>query len=60
MKIQFITDEYNEWEVLKIDGEIYASHHRLYTRDWLNLLKDKFSVDIEETEVTSEEMEMMS
>ena len=37
-QIESITCDSGDWEVLKIDGEIFAENHRLSSYDWVRFL----------------------
>ena len=56
-RIELITCDSGDWEVLKIDGEIFAENHRLSSYDWVRFL-NKLKCEIEEIEISDEDMEM--
>lgn len=56
-QIELITSNSGDWEVLKIDSEIFAENHRLSSYDWVRFL-DKLGYKIEEIEISDEDMEM--
>lgn len=56
-RIELITCNSGDWEVLKIDSEIFAENHRLSSYDWVRFL-DKLGYKIEEIEISDEDMEM--
>ena len=56
-QIKLITCNSGDWEVLKIDGEIFAENHRLSSYDWVRFL-NKLGYKIKEIEISDEDMEM--
>lgn len=58
MKIEIISCESGDWEVLKVDDEVYYQGHEIHNEIWIRLLKSKFNVKFVETEISDEDMEM--
>ena len=56
-QIELIRCNSGDWEVLKIDSEIFAENHKLSSYDWVRFL-DKLGYKIEEIEISDEDMEM--
>lgn len=59
-KIEIITCESGDWEILKVDGEEVASGHSLSNQDWIDMLYEHFNMNVVETEISDEDMEMLS
>lgn len=55
-RVEVITCESGDWEVLKLNEEIIAEGHSLSTYDWFSLL-DKLDTLIGEKEISDEDME---
>ena len=55
-RVELITCETGDWEVLKLNDEIIAEGHSLSNMDWFTLL-DKLDVLFGGTEISDEDME---
>ena len=55
--IELITCECGDWEVLKVDGEIYTEGHSINNRGWMSLIEDLTCIKVIEKEITDDEME---
>lgn len=55
-QIELIKCDSGDWEVLKINGRIFAENHRLYNDDWINLL-NKLGFTVKEKDISDEDME---
>ena len=55
-KIELLTSECGDWQVLRIDGEVYDEGHRIDSETWLGLL-EKFGVTVSEEWISDEDME---
>lgn len=51
--------ESGDWQILEVNGTVWASGHRLTEHDWLGLLSEYFDCMIECHCVSDEEMESM-
>jgi hypothetical protein len=56
-KIELISCESGEWQVLKLDGEMFAEGHSIRNEDWITLFSELFGVDIIEKEISDLDME---
>ena len=56
-QIELITCDSGDWEVLKIDGKIFAEGHRLSSYDWVRFL-NKLGHKVEEIEISDEDLAM--
>ena len=54
--VSLTTNESGDWEVLSLNGEVYAEGHDISTDTWIDLIHDLGHKGIIE-EVTDEEME---
>ncbi len=57
MKIELITCESGDWEVLKVDGEVRYEGHSIKIYECLELLEE-LGCDIFEKEISDDDMEM--
>ena len=55
-KIELTGCDSGDWEVLKLNGEVYDDGHGIATHTWLKLLKE-LGNEVIETTVTDEDME---
>lgn len=55
-KIELIKSKSGDWEVLKLNGKVYAESHKIPDFTWLRLL-DELGCKILETYVSEDEME---
>ena len=55
MKIELLGCESGDWEVVRVDGEIMCSTHRVRFLDWERIFK-KLGIDAVFDELTDEEM----
>lgn len=58
MKIEIISCESGDWEVLKVDDEIYYEGHSIPNEIWIRLLRGKLDVECVESDISDEDMEM--
>lgn len=54
-KLEFITCESGDWEVIKINGKVYYEGHSIPSEVWLSILNEFH--EIKNTEITDDEME---
>lgn len=52
--------ESGDWEILEINGVIWASGHVITSDDWLGLLNEHFDCQIEATCISDEVMELLT
>lgn len=50
--------ESGDWQILEIDGKVWASGHSIPDYDWLGLLSEHLDCMIECTCISDEEMEL--
>ena len=55
-KVELLTCDSGDWNVLKLDGEVFASGHTIPVHEWLALLIHS-GIDALETNLTDKEME---
>lgn len=55
-KVELLTCDSGDWNVLKLDGEVFASGHTILVHEWLALLIHS-GIDALETKLTDKEME---
>lgn len=56
-KIEFITCDSGDWEVLRIDGEVYDEGHSICLDTWLSLLARFGTAMVTEDCISDEDME---
>lgn len=56
-KLELIRCESGDWQVLKLNGEIFAEGHSIRNEDWITLINELFGIDILEKEISDENME---
>ena len=57
MKIEIISCESGDWEVLKVDDEIYYEGHEIHNEIWIRILSGKFNVECIDTEISDVDMQ---
>lgn len=55
-RIKLITNESGDWEVLKVNDEIYYENHSIPSFIWLDLLAD-LCFEVESESISDEDME---
>lgn len=50
--------ESGDWQILEVDGVVWASGHSISEHDWLGLISEHFDGMIECTCISDEEMEV--
>lgn len=55
--VKLTTSESGDWQILEVDGVVWASGHSISDHDWLGLLSEHFNCQIERECVSDEEME---
>jgi hypothetical protein len=56
-KIELITCDSGDWEVLRVDGEVFTENHRLSNLDWIRFL-NRLGYQVKEVGILDEDMEM--
>jgi len=56
-KIELITCPEGDWEVLKVDGDIWTEGHEVTEWGWMGLIKDLTGIKVVEREISDEDME---
>lgn len=54
--IELITCDSGDWEVLRVNGEVFEEGHSIPSFIWIRLLND-FDIESEETSISDDEME---
>ena len=54
--IEFVTCERGDWEVLKLNGEVFDAGHSIPPFKWIDLLRE-LGFTVEEKEISDEDME---
>ena len=58
MKVKLTTCESGDWEILEVNGNKWASNHRISNSDWLAFISTFSGVEVDKEEITDEEMEL--
>lgn len=56
--IRLINCESGDWQILEVNGTVWASGHNISDVDWLGLLSEHFNCQIEAMCISDEEMEL--
>lgn len=56
-RVKVINCESGDWQILEVNGVVWASGHHISEHDWLGLLSEHFDCMIECTCISDEEME---
>lgn len=54
--IEIITCDSGDWEVIKIDGEVYYENHKIPTYIWIEIL-ESLGAKVFESNISDENME---
>ena len=55
--IELLTCPSGEWEVLKLDGDLYGSRDSIPNYMWIGLIKELTGIDVIQKEVSDDYME---
>ena len=55
--VKLTTSESGDWQILEVDGVVWASGHSISENDWLELISENFDGLIERKTISDEEME---
>lgn len=55
--VKLTTSESGDWQILEVNGTVWASGHSISENDWLGLISEHFDGMIERKTISDEEME---
>jgi len=55
--VELITCDEGDWEVLKVNGDIFKEGHSITNSNWIDLIHYISDIKINETNITDDDME---